>query len=735
MKYQLILAGLLCGFLSANAQDVSFKEIRTASDTELVALFKDAHWSGPVYEMVFDTNQVKTDDISRWKLNGQPVTAINKFVTEADAVDYHIYLQVPKLTNGMAYTLETPYGNTNFVFDDKQIFCESIKVNQNGYSALSHTRYANFAIWLGTAGDQQISGALPAYTVFKEFTGELVAQGTLRPFGEGKDESSGDYAYRIDLSGVPEGGPYKIAVNGYGCSYPFGVGGDFSRRLGYVAFRALYYQRCGCPIVKPYAWADIRTNPCHTVVYDRNQSPPSQDNVRVSGTEPKFTHYGGYHDAADEDRLAYHMMVPIVLLSTYEAFPEVFTDDQFNIPDKFDADYHIVGKGNGIPDILDEAAWGVKYWEYMQNTSTNPPGAVHWGDSTMGYPPWGTPADQDPKLYGTLVHVPQSDGFGAAMFMYMARLIKPYDAQKSADLESRADAAYNAAGDRIPITAKLCYSIQKYLLTGDTTASNNINALAASTSALKDTYNRQGGGFIMDNRTWLASYFMSYLFATNRPTNPEVVQQFRTAIKEAADREIEYLNGTAYPVGWPASINPQARQGGYGYGQGGFTCQGQFAYPCLIQWKLTKEQKYIDAVSQLMDYNMGLNPIGKCYMSGIGFEQIHHPEKIESAYAEYTMGWGGPQPGITVYGPVMSGRVVTGGKTIPALGGLARERRYVDHMGYYEVNEFTVEETEVFPAAIYPVLARGGKWDTTKEPFLNPAPSSNSRSQGPTPIY
>ena len=84
--------------------------------------------------------------------------------------------------------------------------------------------------------------------MFNQFTGEQVASGTLQAFGGGaQDTSSGDYVYRIDLSGVPEGGPYKISVSGYGCSYPFGVGGDFSRRLGYVAFRALYYQRCGCP--------------------------------------------------------------------------------------------------------------------------------------------------------------------------------------------------------------------------------------------------------------------------------------------------------------------------------------------------------------------------------------------------------------------------------------------------------------------------------------------------------
>ena len=105
-----------------------------------------------------------------------------------------------------------------------------------------------------------------------------------------------------------------------------------------------------------------------------------------------MTVYGGYHDAGDSDRLMYHMLVPTVLLTTFEAFPEKFSDGQFNIPDKFDKDYHIVGKGNGIPDILDEAAWGTLFWEYMQTTN----GGVRWGDSTMGFPDW-VPFDRDRK--------------------------------------------------------------------------------------------------------------------------------------------------------------------------------------------------------------------------------------------------------------------------------------------------------------------------------------------------
>src|SRR5664280_864704 len=107
MKRTLTLVGLLLVCHLANAE-LAFKEIRTASDNVLVAYFKST---------IIKADEVNTTDTNLWKLNGEPVAAINKFVTEADACDHHIYLQVPTLVNGKSYTLETPHCSTNFVFD------------------------------------------------------------------------------------------------------------------------------------------------------------------------------------------------------------------------------------------------------------------------------------------------------------------------------------------------------------------------------------------------------------------------------------------------------------------------------------------------------------------------------------------------------------------------------------------------------------------------------------------
>ncbi|MGC8641090.1 MAG: glycoside hydrolase family 9 protein [Isosphaeraceae bacterium] len=680
MRSLLPLALVLCSTASADAE-LALKEIRTASNNVLVVYFKST---------IIKANEVDTSDLSSWKLNGRPVAFLHKFVTEADSCDHHIYLQVPTLVNGTSYTLQTPHGDATFVFDDHKIFCESIKTNQNAYCALSKVRYANFAIWLGDGGGKQISGSLPSYSVFRLADGEAVAQGTLREIG--KDASSGDFVYRIDLSGVPEGGPYKVAVTGYGCSYPFGVGGDFSRRLAHVSFRSLYHQRCGCPIRAPYAW-DIKMHPCHTTVYKTN-ARIGEARLVVKGDEPTFTAYGGYHDAGDADRRTYHMDVTATLLSTYEAFPQFFTDLQYNIPDRFDEQYNILGKGNGIPDIIDEADWGSMFWEYMQE----PSGAIHWGTETQGYSPFTT-YDKETKRFGTEVLDTRSAGFAAGMFMHLARLVKPYKPERALQLQKHAELAMAAAGPTARPTHRIYYAVQKYLLTGDEAAHQTVKELSEKAGGYADTFNHAPESFAGGG--WLASFFFSYIIEKERPTDPTVAARFKAAIKAAADKEIGYLEANAYPVGTPASLR----------WWGSNTAQGQYAYPCLLYWALTHDQKYIDAVSQLMDYDQGLNPIGKCYVCGIGFNRVHNPHDRESAFTK-SKGWG-PRPGVLVFGPGGSGR----GVSVPDVKTLPRERKYIDNLGSIQWNEFTVYQSLCFPAAIYPVLAQGGAWDETSDPF------------------
>jgi len=682
-KLCIFLLGLLIT-LTAEAK-LSFQEIRTASKDVLVVFFKS------------DTilmDEVNTSNLSQWKLNGQAVKSINRFVTESDKCDHYVYLGVPELTNGKGYILETPHGTFTFTFNDKNIFCESIKTNQVGYSALSKVRFANFAIWTGDGGAIKIEGGLPDYTVYDVATDKIVTSGVLKEIGS--DVSSGDYVYRIDLSAVPVGGPYKITVNGYGSSYLFGVGGDFSRRLGHTSFRSLYHQRCGVQIMWPFAW-NIRMKPCHEVIY-QTYAPIAEASLKVEGTEPTIKAWGGYHDAGDADRRTYHMDVTSTLLTTFEAFPQFFTDDQFNIPDKFDENFYIIGKGNRVPDIIDEAEWGAMFWEYFQEES----GSIPWGTETLGYSPFTT-YDREDHLFGTEKLDPRTAAWASGMFMHLARIIKPYRPDRTDELIVRAEKAFKAAGESITPNHKMYYSVEKYLLTGDETAHNYIKEHAADVKELVNTYNGRTEAFA--NQAWLVSYFYSYVIAKDRPTDAATVKIFKEALQATADKQLGYLAGNAYPVGTPLTLR----------WWGSNVAQGQYSFPVLMLWRLNGEQKYIDAVSQMMDYALGLNPLGKCFMTGLGFNRVHNPHDRESAYT-IEQGWG-PRPGILIFGP---GLVTNNGKSYPAIVNNAtpRERIYIDNREAISQSEYTIYQSLCFPAAIYPILAQGGKYDEANNPYI-----------------
>ncbi|MBN1308975.1 MAG: glycoside hydrolase family 9 protein [Chitinispirillaceae bacterium] len=670
---------------------LSIQEIRTASNNIVVVVLKSD---------IVNLNEVNTA-ASSWSINDQAPLSINRYAMVADACDHHVYLTTAELEEGTSYTLKTPYGDTTVQFSDRTVFCESIKTNQAAYSALCKTNFANFAIWLGDGGRKKIEGTLPGYEVFEQFTGEVVADGSLQEIGE--DNSSGDFVYRIDLSEVPEGGPYKIVVRGYGCSHPFGIGGAFSRRLAYTIFRGQYYQRCGCPIQAPYG-LDIREKPCHTTVYKVN-GEIGEANITVSGSEPSFACYGGYHDAGDADRRAYHMSNPAINLMVYEAFPDLFFDGQYNIPDKFDENYNIIGKGNGIPDIIDEAVWGTLVWEYLQNDD----GSIQFGTETKGYPePFAAPLDQDEKKYGTVRTDDRAAAIGAGLFMHLARIIRPYDTTRSDELAARAQKSYSFIGSRIKRPEDLYYNIQKYLFDGDEAAHEKVKSLKNAVDNFKDNIFYRCYGYSLNNdRFDNPGYFLSYLVEKNRPTDAAVCDYFKASLKAAADGNMEELNKHAYPIG----NNPTGTAWGHNVMQPIYACAP------LLHWRFSGEQKYLDAACNLMNYQLGLNPLGICFVTGLGFHRVHNPHDRESAYT-VSKGWG-VKPGITVFGPgVISGFHSSGEgpATFPDIGSLPVERKFGDDMSSISTAEFTIFET-MSHYALYTVLSNGGTWNETEDPY------------------
>jgi len=90
MRRVLLALMILCYPLTAHAA-LTLQEVRTASNNVIVVYFKST---------TINATEVNTASLAQWTVNGQPVTAINKYVMQADSCDHYIYLTVPPLVSG-----------------------------------------------------------------------------------------------------------------------------------------------------------------------------------------------------------------------------------------------------------------------------------------------------------------------------------------------------------------------------------------------------------------------------------------------------------------------------------------------------------------------------------------------------------------------------------------------------------------------------------------------------------
>ena len=81
---------------------------------------------------------------------------------------------------------------------------------------------------------------------------------------------------------------------------------------------------------------------------------------------------GGYHDAADFDTFAYHLPATAQVLTAYELYPAAFGDGDLDLPES----------GNGVPDVLDEAEWGLSFYiDHQYPNGAIPLGRVNHCDA------------------------------------------------------------------------------------------------------------------------------------------------------------------------------------------------------------------------------------------------------------------------------------------------------------------------------------------------------------------
>ena len=556
---------------------------------------------------------------------------------------------------------------------DSAVPSKIFKLNQVGNGANQKKKYAYMGAWLGNLGALPLKHlAGKEFEIKRSSDGKTVYKGILKmrrddPEYQGKIPFTGEEVLELDYSNFNTSGKYYFYVENIGRSIDFVIGSGALSEAFYIHARGLFHKRCGIAKEKPYTnWVSPS---CHQTVI-RGRFPGNAEHYRKGKGETDFGFFdrkgnrievkhfdlikqnppyevvkisapGGWHDAADYDRRPYHLRIVSDLAAVYLMKPENFVDGQLNIPES----------GNGIPDILDEAAWGLKHLLAVQQDD----GGVGTWFETTGHPqPGDGLPDKDKHTYYVSAPSRNSSLEYAAAASTLALALKK--ANRSAESEKYWKSAqkawqfalndknrhaavfqYNGKVIYYREEAKLAqehfvkYALNWYLLTGNDVARQIVFRSSAEA----------GEAFRKDFWKWSPLTWMM-LFEAEELSSSPVANEYRKVILRDAEKMLKNQeNAYPYRTLW------HAHNAGWVHAMAwGNYHPLRRAVTLIAAHKLTGKEKYLNGAYLANDFHNGANPLGRSMTSGLG--KIYPAVFLD--LVSYADNIGEFVPGITPYG-------------------------------------------------------------------------------------
>lgn len=157
-----------------------------------------------------------------------------------------------------------------------------------------------------------------------------------------------------DFTGLQQKGVYKILVPGVGNSWPFAVDAGVMNPVAVSSLKGFYYQRSNQALLEKYAgkWTRPAGHPDTKVLVHSSAATQMRPEGTVIATP------GGWYDAGDYNKYVVNAGITMgTLLSAYEDFPSWFAQLHTNIPESND----------GVPDILNETIYELRWMLTMQD--------------------------------------------------------------------------------------------------------------------------------------------------------------------------------------------------------------------------------------------------------------------------------------------------------------------------------------------------------------------------------
>jgi endoglucanase len=523
--------------------------------------------------------------------------------------------------------------------------------------------------------------------------GGVVVSGLTKVLG--MDAASGDHVHLIDFSPVRAPGRGYTLVVGPDASHPFAIAEDLYARLKYDALSYFFHNRSGIEIALPYAGGAQWARPAGHLGDKAARCLPASSSA--PGCAYTLDVAGGWYDAGDHGKYVVNGGISVwTMMNQYERAAlrgqaGAFADGTMNIPER----------GNGAPDLLDEARWELDFLLRMQVPDGQPlAGMVHHKIHDKDWTALGLAPHEDklprflwPPSTAATLNLAATAAQGARLWKtldkaFAARCLAAAEkAWAAAEANPAVFASSGAVGggpydDRELGDERYWAAAELFVTTGKDTYKKAI----AQSPHYKKVPTTVGGDGLPTSMTWdhvqalgTITLALSGDAAPRGALPANDVAACRGAVKTAADHFLDLLEHQGYRV--PFAPGPK----GYPWGSNSFVLNN--AVILGLAHDFTGEARYLDGVAEAMSYVLGRNPLDQSYVTGTGARPLEHPHHRFWAH-QVSPKFPPPPPGAVSGGP--NSGLQDPYAQASGLAGCAPQKCFVDNIEAWSVNEIAI---------------------------------------------
>ncbi len=685
--------------------------------------------------------------------------------------EHLIYVEFPfPMTTGNSYRFtiagifdgEPP--SIEIDYEEGKIFTNAIHINNLGYSTNSPAKYGYVYHWLGDGGglsleeyDQNNFWLLDVDNDQKVFEGQLefrkdrfnIETGQNNPTETSNQNFLGADVYECEFSAFNTPGRYRLVIDGIGSSDDFEISCDVYKPAFQAVMSGIFQNRSGIEITSAYSNQPRPAdhNPLETpgfanrlfytstTICEVSDADADVDDIELweAGIKGNLDAWGWYQDAGDWDGYLRHMHVPSKLLFAFDAFSENFEDGQLDL----------VENENGLPDILDEARWLLRFYKRLKDetedkgwTTGGIPGARVFGDlwgvdlpGDIGRGSW---QDNDRDWYVS-GEDPVASYWYAALAAHFSIILNKYGLIDPEGIDWKAEAVATYAWAEENYDAEYtCYdqdiddlrnyaSSALYVLTGE----------FAYNDDFRDSWNKiRNEDKPFDNERSYGGFLYNQSIAPDTDLSVQIQNLIVSKLEE-------YTLGTAE--------SRACRWGGnfyfpmlVGHGTGPKIFEAIMGYVWVLENNPESADSYLGYLYTTADYFLGTNPLGMTWISGFDHNSPKEIFHLDDRYSDEP----NIRRGIVPYGPWRNEEVFFNmgpfnhnwpSKTLyPSIEEWPGHERYFGGRYAPFTGEFTIEETNLNAAILYGVLSgKANCSDETSE--INEITSASDFTVSPNP--